>query len=343
MKLVINILLLILFIILSIISTVYDHKKGIIPNKLLIIVGVMAILLKLFDYDNRYVMLIQLLMSLVCSVFFYWLHIWAGGDAKLFIVNSILVPNILYKQYSGLIFRVLIISYSIVYIFLILDSVYAFIDKRKAYKKINLSNINVRDFICNWLLIFLFSLIVQKLLIFIFKKNYVDNYIFFSFLNIFLVLAIRGHLIRLNILAKRIVLMLLAAICIICTVVVPTGYKMDIHNILLVVIIFVLREWANKYSYISIETSEIKKGMILSASSVLLFMNSSIKGLPMKTTEDMAARLNDQEVASIKRWLKTKNGKDRLIIVKKIPFASFINIGYAISMLIGGYKLWLSM
>jgi hypothetical protein len=30
-----------------------------------------------------------------------------------------------------------------------------------------------------------------------------------------------------------------------------------------------------------------------------------------------------------------------LIIVKKIPFAFFINIGYAIFMIIGGYKLWL--
>lgn len=38
---------------------------------------------------------------------------------------------------------------------------------------------------------------------------------------------------------------------------------------------------------------------------------------------------------------RTKNGKDELIIVKKIPFAFFINIGYAIFMIIGGYKLWL--
>ena len=49
----------------------------------------------------------------------------------------------------------------------------------------------------------------------------------------------------------------------------------------------------------------------------------------------------DEEVDSIKRWARTKNGKDELIIVKKIPFAFFINIGYAIFMIIGGYKLWL--
>ena len=85
----------------------------------------------------------------------------------------------------------------------------------------------------------------------------------------------------------------------------------------------------------------IKKGMILSASSVMLFLNSNIKGLPMKVSEDMAARLTDEEVDSIKRWARSKNGKDELIIVKKIPFAFFINIGYAIFMIIGGYKLWL--
>ena len=36
--------------------------------------------------------------------------------------------------------------------------------------------------------------------------------------------------------------------------------------------------------------------MILSASSVMLFLNSNIKGLPMKVSEDMAARLTDEEV-----------------------------------------------
>ncbi len=48
----------------------------------------------------------------------------------------------------------------------------------------------------------------------------------------------------------------------------------------------------------------------------------------MKVSEDMAARLTDEEVDSIKRWARTKNGKDELIIVKKIPFAFF-------------YKYWL--
>ena len=118
-------------------------------------------------------------------------------------------------------------------------------------------------------------------------------------------------------------------------------FKIDLKNVIIVLVIVILREWADRYSYTPIKTLDTKKGMILSASSVMLFLNSNIKGLPMKVSEDMAARLTDEEVDSIKRWARTKNGKDELIIVKKIPFAFFINIGYAIFMIIGGYKLWL--
>ena len=121
----------------------------------------------------------------------------------------------------------------------------------------------------------------------------------------------------------------------------PINFKIDLKNVIIVLVIVILREWADRYSYTPIKTLDIKKGMILSASSVMLFLNSNIKGLPMKVSEDMAARLTDEEVDSIKRWARTKNGKDELIIVKKIPFAFFINIGYAIFMIIGGYKLWL--
>ncbi len=87
-------------------------------------------------------------------------------------------------------------------------------------------------------------------------------------------------------------------------------------------VIVILREWADRYSYTPIKTLDTKRNDIISIISNVI-LNSNIKGLPMKVSEDMAARLTDEEVDSIKRWARTKNGKDELIIVKKIPFAFY--------------------
>ena len=67
--------------------------------------------------------------------------------------------------------------------------------------------------------------------------------------------------------------------------------------------------------------------MILSYATVMKFNSSRVVGLPKTTYEDMRSRLNDEEVDAIKRWRISKNGCEKITIVRKMPFAIFIVLG----------------
>ena len=70
-------------------------------------------------------------------------------------------------------------------------------------------------------------------------------------------------------------------------------------------------------------------------STVLQFSRSRVKGLPIITTEDMSSRITAEQADSIKRWGKSKNGKESIVILRKIPFAAFISLGYIIYLGLG--------
>ena len=80
--------------------------------------------------------------------------------------------------------------------------------------------------------------------------------------------------------------------------------------------------------YETISTFGVKKGMILSTFSSMLMQNSRVKGLPGVSSEDLRNRLTEDEAESIRRWGKTPKGQKEIAIVKKIPFAVFIAMGY---------------
>ena len=73
---------------------------------------------------------------------------------------------------------------------------------------------------------------------------------------------------------------------------------------------------------------KIKKGMILSTVSSMLMQNSRVRGLPGISMEDLRNRLSEDEVSSIKRWAEGRNIAT-ISIVKKIPFAVFLAMGFA--------------
>ena len=74
--------------------------------------------------------------------------------------------------------------------------------------------------------------------------------------------------------------------------------------------------------------------MILSVATVLEFQKSRVKGLPVATNEDMSTRLSEEEADAIRRWEQSKYGKEKIVIVRKIPFAIFITSGSVIFLLI---------
>lgn len=243
MTMVINVVLIILFCYIALISYYSDKKNGIIPNKNLLVIGIIAVILKILDYKNIDIMIIQLVIACICSLLFYLLHIWAGGDSKLFIVEAILTPNILYVQDRMAIFQVIVFSYSSVYVYLIIDSIYAYIRKKETYNKLSLKNINVKFFIMNWLLVFLASADIQKLLYYLLRKFYIENYIIFVFGNMFFVLIMKEVLVKVSRQLRNSLLILLLVLFMVLSLISPINFKIDLKNVIIVLVIVILREW----------------------------------------------------------------------------------------------------
>ena len=114
--------------------------------------------------------------------------------------------------------------------------------------------------------------------------------------------------------------------------------EVNLKMFLIVLIIMLFRHMASGYNYEVIKVSDLKSRMILSYSSVMKFYGSKVKGLPQRTTESTESRLTEDEVASIKRWSKTKRGQENIIIVKHLPFAPFIFVGEIIFFIIKLYS-----
>ena len=68
--------------------------------------------------------------------------------------------------------------------------------------------------------------------------------------------------------------------------------------------------------------------MILSAGTVLSFRVSSVKGLPKNAQESMKAKLTEEEAQAVRRWEKSKYGQPTVVIVRKLPFAILISVGF---------------
>jgi hypothetical protein len=107
------------------------------------------------------------------------------------------------------------------------------------------------------------------------------------------------------------------------------GFKTNVNLKIycLVAIVLLLRIISEKYNYMTIPTNSVKRGMVISYTTIMNFMPSRIKGLPMTTTEDIRTRITEEQAESIRRWETSKYGQEEIIIVRKIPFAIFISLG----------------
>ena len=105
-------------------------------------------------------------------------------------------------------------------------------------------------------------------------------------------------------------------------------FSLNPRTYLFTVVLLLCQMMIRTNLYEQIQTSRIKKGMILSSVSSILMQNSKIAGLPGISTEDLRNRLTEDEAESVRRWGKSTKGTKEISIVKKIPFAIFLAMGY---------------
>lgn len=323
---------------LGIVVIITDFQIGIIKNKALLVAASVGLIVNLiyivfFARDYFVIYLLNCMAVSLIAVLLYVFHFWAAGDSKLMIILAFLIPARYYENSLLLISSVyyIIFIFLIAYIYIIGESLILAI-KRKKYFCNHIEKHFLKTFVYRYFVSYLYLRTLALTLQNVLGEFYNTNQLFFTFINIFVVLYIHEK----EAFHKKIILFILLVFNIALSIWNARQgiyiVNLDIlRNYGMVLLAIFLRYLVSGYNYEEIQTSMVKKGMVLSYSTVAGFMPSRVKGLPQTTSEDMRSRITEKEAEAIRRWEKSKYGKDSIIIVRKIPFAIFIvcgTIGY---------------
>lgn len=310
--------------------TVTDLRNSIIQNKVILTSGIVAIILNaiyfsLFASDFIIAYFVNVGIMTFISIAFYAIHIWAAGDSKLLILTIMLIPTRLY--YEGNIVSatvvLVIMIFSFAFIYTIIESICIGIKEKNLFK-IEKIQANIKSMVLQYIkctcLVMLFNYIFNLIL----PKFYSLNIELSMILNMIVIFL--GY--NIKIFDKPLWLTILA-IPTLALQIFTYGLKtnVDLKIYCLVVIVLLLRIISEKYNYMTIPTNSVKRGMVMSYTTIMNFMPSRIKGLPTTTTEDIRTRITEEQAESIRRWENSKYGQSEIIIVRKIPFAIFISFG----------------
>jgi len=331
---------LILVVSLCIFCSLSDLIRNIIPNRVLFAYFCVGASINVFcwikaSYLWEQLIGIGLLWSI--SIILYIFRIWAAGDCKLLMVLAILIPYETYIQSFNPLFSPIlsvVFAFALSYIYLIVDSVYYSIKRKKIISKNNLIT-GTKTFLIRYISNLSYITMIDLIIRLVFPYFFTRSWILIAAINICTILLLRT--IKPISSYNKFIVPCLIVICLILKIV--SGIQvitvsMIIHY-LIVLAAMLLRLLISEYNYEEINTSDVKKGMILSMSDTMLFVNSKIKGLPMLSTEDLRSRLTDEEANSVVKWGKSKYGKKTVKIVRKTPFAIFISLGVIIFVTLG--------
>lgn len=323
-------ILMALIAVIGIYATFTDIKNGIIQNKALFIVSMIGLIVNgvYFGFYTREFILAYLINLAVVSAFavaLYGFHFWAAGDSKLLICITFLFPARLYDDgvlmYAPGI-MIFIYVFLIAYVYIVGDSVVCFIRKDKFYSGRRLGKEDAKRFIVGYLMCFIYMRALSELLRLILGDFYYNNQIVFSFLFFFIAIKIHEK--------KFFRKWYMIAIALVLNIVFLQSFRFQASNLYGYGVLFIalfLRYLLSGYNYKQIPTETVEKGMVLSVPTVMMFATSRVKGLPKMSFEDMRSRLSEEEADAVRRWKDSKQGKETVTIVKKIPFAIFIVLG----------------
>lgn len=321
-----------LLIIMGVCASYSDLKTGLITNRMIVAFSAVGLTFNIFYFvfvawSELFLFLENMLLCILVSFFLYRIHAFAGGDLKLVCAMSLLYPSTAYLTYkSSRITLFLSIGIAIFwgYVYLLISTV---VDIGRG--KISLD----RKYIQSYLIFYLKTYITAMIYIALFTMvaAVISNLIFplpvwFMIAGSFVIAWISGKYI---VLRNR---FLLSAVIVI-DVVLAIFFKVSLlprnpEAYLLTAVLVFCQITIRTNLYKTIPTEDIQKGMILSMASSLSMQGSRIRGLPGISSEDLRDRLSEEQAQSIRRWGKSSKGLDNLMIVRKIPFAVFILMGY---------------
>ena len=310
-----------------------DLRHGMIYNKVLAVFLLLAIALDAVYYgffvqDLFYDFTVNVLVVAVASLYLFFSHSFAGGDCKMMIVVALLFPARFYWVFGNSnITLVFTIAFAIFagYCYLLISSIWAI-----ATKKVVITVDYVKGYLLNFLKSYITAMIYISLFNRLISAVYSQGFEVNVWITRSLCLLVAWCIGKYSYFKKWFLLVPAAGIGLIISLITKTSpISLNPENYILVLVLLVCQMTIKTTIYEKIEVSELKKGMILTTFSSMLFQTSITKGLPGISTEDLKSRLTNEEIDSIKIWAKATR-TESLTIVKKIPFAIFISIGILI-------------
>lgn len=331
-----------LIVALCYLCTRSDLRYGMIYNKVLAIFLVFAIVLDTVYYaffvqDLFYDFIVNVIAVVVVSLYLFCSHSFAGGDCKMMIVLALLFPARLYWVFGNSnITLVFTIAFAIFagYCYLLLSSIWAI-----ATKKVVITFDYVKGYLLNFLKSYTTAMIYISLFNRVISVVYSQGFEINMWITRILCLLVAWCVGRYSYFKKWFLLVPATCIGVVISIVTKTSpISLNPENYILVLILLICQMTMKTAIYEKVEVSQLKKGMILTTFSSMLMQASITKGLPGISTEDLKSRLTDEEVESIKIWAKATH-TENLTVVKKIPFAIFISIGFFLYCSIWGLLL----
>ena len=317
---------------LCILNSISDCTKGLIYNKVLLIFTLLAVVADglyygIFAKDLTPEFLANFAIVSTTSLILFFSHSFAGGDCKYSIVCALLYPARFYIVYGNtnitLIFAICFALF-FGYFYLVISAIYGLIRKKN-----ELAKEYVKGYFFNFTKSFLTATVYISLVLVLVAEIQRYSISINVWILRLLCLATAWCCGRFKILKKWYFVLpacaILAAICIHCEIM-PVSTNLDKY--LFAFVLMICQMIGKTNSYYEVGINELKPGMILSTISSAMMQGSRVRGLPGLSREDLRDRLTQVQVDSIGRWAKSRK-IETLAVVKKIPFAIFISLGFA--------------
>lgn len=304
-----------------------DLKRGIVPNKfilagLLLGLGLHAAYLICGAAPYYPYWLYNMLIADVLAFGMYMGKMWAAGDAKLFMMLFFLAPARLLDSDT--------LTHSVVpYIFIFVpallwmigDSLVRII-RREPWKR---ERFSVKSFLSGFVFIVIETTAFYSLWSWLLPSLVDQQSLFFATL----MMAYAYLCGTLPVMKRWYVVAVHALVIAVMWLFNKWAFTLPSWNTYLIMVgVFVLQRFCSLYNYQQIPTGQAKAGMIPAAETVIAFRTSKVHSLPVDMSEELTAKITEEEAAAIWRWEKSVQGKPTIWIVRKVPFAIMIYIGF---------------
>lgn len=314
-------------------SSISDIRKSIVPNKILILASSIGIVLHILYFaigtgDYYPTWLLNMIIADALSVLMYLNKMWAAGDSKLFVVMYFLFPPRLLDANT---FEHSIVPYILIFvpaiIWIIIDTIYRYIKHEKHYFK----KVATKDLIKNILYIYIEATAFYRLFAMLWLSFIQNNELFCS--AIILVYAVICS--NCAVFRKWYAVCVHGIIIIISWIINNTAFSLpDAKTALIILGVIGFQEIISVFNYQCIPTNSVRKGMIIASRTAITFQKSKVHDLPVTLDESLASKITEEQAAAVKRWEKSVSGEHEIWIVRKVPFAIIIFLGFFIWLVI---------